>query len=324
MAIQRYNPRHVPPATLALVIINVVVSLIDMLTNGLLERYGWARGIDIQYGEYWRLFTCGWVHGDLMHIAFNAYGIYVLGSIVEQLHGWKPTLIVYLVSLMGGSCLAIAFMDPVVPLVGASGAAYGLFGALLGFFYARTGSLKSLLQIPMARMLLIWLAFGVYMSLQPGISMLGHVGGFVPGVILGMFFEHKYKREMDIYHVISVVMAGVAIVALGVFASAPVTRSSWYATRAMHAYEDGDMGLGDQLMREAKTRKHAQPGAQKLLAHVEYWRSFYDSRPNSEGIQLLNLPLTHESEVQIRGQVFGGEGREFAFLPISSEARPAE
>jgi hypothetical protein len=179
-------------------------------------------------------------------------------------------------------------MDPNVPLVGASGAAYGLFGATLALFYAKTGSIRALWDIPMARSLLIWLGFGVYMSLQPGISLLGHLGGFVPGVVLGIFFEHRYARQLDIYHKLSAGLVAVAILLLLAFASVPFTRASWWGTRAMHAYEAGDFERGDELLAEARRRNMGHEGAAAFITHVRVWRRDY-----SDDIESLRWALTH-------------------------------
>lgn len=283
---------------MALVGINVVIAVVDLFISGYLKRVMWARGIDIQYGEWWRILTSGFAHGDLIHVGFNAYGIYLLGSIIERVYGWKPLLIIYFVALFGGTALAMTFMDPVTPLLGASGAAYGLFGAVLGFFYAKTGSFKALLQIPFARMLLLWLAFGVFMSLQPGISMLGHLGGFVPGVVLGMFFEYRYARQLDIYHRLAAGMVIVAVFGLTAFSAAPFTRGSWYAARAMKAYEHDDFEAGDALLSEAKRRKHSQEGAQALIDHLENWRLNLPLNNRYSTKSVLLLPLTHPDGVQ--------------------------
>jgi membrane associated rhomboid family serine protease len=322
VAVRRYNPGYTPPATLALVGINVAVAVIDLLTGGFLERLLWGRGIDIQYGEYWRLFTCGWVHANLIHIALNAYGIYVLGVIFERLQGWKPLLIVYLASLFGGSGLAMAFMDPNVPLVGASGAAYGLFGAVLAFFYARTGSLRELWAIPMARTLVIWLGVGVWMSLQPGISLLGHLGGFVPGVVLGVFFEHRYARQLDIYHKIAAAVVVLVVAGLCAFASFPMTRASWYGAQALRAYEDGDFERGDDLLARARGKRHGSDGATRLLTHVRVWRRFHEMLPDQFTIEVLRYPLTHPRLIEEPGM----PDMPFHFLidPDSVEPEPLE
>lgn len=317
MAIRRYNPGYKPPATLALVGVNVGIAIIDMLSGGMLERLFWARGIDIQYGEVWRLFTCAWVHADIMHIAFNAYGIYVLGMLTEQMHGWKSLLLIYLASLLGGSALAIAFMDPGTPLLGASAAAYGLFGAVLGSFYARTGSIADLWQIPLARTLLIWLAFGVYLSLRPGVSLLGHLGGFVPGLVLGIFFEHRYRRELDIYHKLGATLVCASIALLLAFCIAPFTRSSWYAARSLRAFESGNMETGDQLLTTAEKKNRANEGSRKLLTHLHTWRKWNAADPDEFSIEILRWPLTHTRG--LAGTEAAGQVVPYWYLPALEE-----
>ncbi|MBZ0135851.1 MAG: rhomboid family intramembrane serine protease [Planctomycetes bacterium] len=297
MTVRRYNPAYTPPATLALMGTIIAVTVVDIFTGGFLERLFWARGIDVQYGDYWRAVSCAWVHADLMHVAFNLYGIYVLGVIFERLHGWRPLLVIYAVTLLGGSVLALTFMDPMSPLVGASAAAYGLFGAVLGYFFAKTGSLRDLWQIPLARTLLIWLAFGVWMSLQPNVSLLGHAGGFVPGVILGVYFEHRYTRELDVYHRVAVGVLGVVLAVLAVFACVPVTRSSWHAVRAMQAYEQGDLARGDELLSEAGRRNRANTGSSLLYRHLELWREGHERNAKEFDYEALRLPLTHPGGV---------------------------
>ncbi len=309
MAVRRYNPNAKPPVTMALVGINVGIALIDMFSGGYLERLFYARGIDIQYGQYWRLFTCAWVHANLLHIAFNGYGIYLLGTIMERLHGWKSLLVIYFVSLFGGSALAMAFMDPSIPLLGASGAAYGLFGAVLGFFYAKTGSIRGILQVPFGRQLMIWLVIGIVFSMQPGVSFLGHAGGFIPGAILGVFFEHRYMRQIDIYHKLSAGMVVVAVFALTAFSLFPVTRASWYASQALRAYEHNDFERGDALMQEAEQRNKRDDGTRRLMTHLKLWRVGHALNPREFDDDILVWPLTHTepfSYVESRGLMSGG------------------
>ena len=298
MAVRRYNPAYTPPITLVLVGSIVAVTLGDIFTQGYFERLFYARGIDVQYGQYWRMATAAWVHADLIHVAFNLYGIYVLGIIFERLHGWRPLVVVYLVSLLGGTSLAQALMDPNIRLLGASASAYGLFGAVLGYYFAKTGNLRELWAIPIARTLIIWLGVGIWISLQPGVSLLGHVGGFVPGVILGVFFEHRYTRDLDIYHWISVSVVGIAIIAAGLFSCFPVTRSSWYCVRAIKAYETDDLSRGDDLIQEAKGKNRASSGGSLLYQHMLLWRKGRDLSLQEFDHQALRLPLTHPNGIE--------------------------
>lgn len=322
MAARRYNPDYTPPVTLALVAINVGISLVDMLSGAYLEKLLWGRGIDIQYGDYWRVFTCAWVHGSILHIAFNAYGLYILGTIVERMQGRKALLAIYFVALFGGSGLALSFMDPAVPLVGASGAVFGLFGAVLGWVYAKTGSLKAMTQIPFARMLLFWLALNFFISLAPGISLLGHLGGLVPGLVLGVFFEHRYRKELDIYHYISAVSVVVASIALCVFACFPVTRASWYGAQALRAYEQMDYDRGDELMQQARSKRQGNQGTSFLLTHLRVWRSYHAAGSPEATVEVLRYPLTHPEMIEIPGH----PDAPFHFLkdPADRDAEPLE
>jgi hypothetical protein len=125
-----------------------------------------------------------------------------------------------------------------------------------------------------------------------------------------MFFEHKYKRELDVYNTLGAVLVCVAIIGLSVFACAPFTRSSWYLTRAMHAYEDGDLELGDKLFAEAEKRRHSTEGGTRLLTHIEVWRRYHEGQPKTFNVEILRLPLTHPKLIDDARF----EGRPFAFL----------
>lgn len=320
MAVRRYNPGYMPPATLTLVALNIGVSVVDIMLGGYLERLFWGRGIDIQYGDYWRIFSCAWVHGSILHVGFNAYGLYILGSIVERMQGRTALLMIYFVALFGGSGLALSFMDPQVPLVGASGAVFGLFGAVLGWVYAKTGSLKEMTKIPFARMLLFWLGLNIFISLAPGISLLGHLGGFVPGVVLGIFFEHRYRKELDIYHRVAAGAVTIAAVALCIFACFPITRASWYGAQALRAYENDDYERGDELRAEAKSRRGGNEGTSNLLTHLRLWREKHESQPNKYTKEVLRYPLTHPNFVDVPE----AEQLPFTFLIPTDEAESLE
>jgi membrane associated rhomboid family serine protease len=321
MAILRYNPHAKPTVTIALIIANAVVGIGDIATNGMLERMFWARGIDIFYGEYWRLFTSAWVHADLMHLAFNCYGLWILGSILERMIGWKRMLWIYFVSLFGGSGLALVFYDSGTMMLGASGAVYGLFGAVLGVMFAMTGSLRGLLQIPMGRVLLLWLGFGIYISVTvPGISLLGHVGGLIPGALLGIYFEHLWRKQVDIYHHLTAGLVGVAVVGLCLVSVFAPTRAAPQLVQALKAYEQGDFERGDELIEEAPSRR-MDDGATQLLEHLRTWRRANLSNPEEFDNAMLRWPLSHREPlgtVRVRGP-FGERERPRAFRFLSAD-----
>ncbi len=125
--------------------------------------------------EWWRLITSTFLHGGLVHIALNMVGLYWLGTIIEQALGTTRFLLVYFVSGLAGSAAAL-WMDPLSPTVGASGAIFGLIGALLILEYMATGSLMG------QAMVLILVNLAITFSL-PGISVGGHLGGLAGGIV---------------------------------------------------------------------------------------------------------------------------------------------
>lgn len=291
--IQRYNPLHLPPGTIALLAVIGIVTVSDIATGGAIERTFLQRGIDVHYGEYWRLLTSGLVHADLLHLGFNAFGLYILGTTLERYHGWKPVVAVFVAGVFCGSALSLVFLDTATPGLGASGGTYALLGAVLGVLYVKTGSLRGITQVPMGMTLLIWLGIGVYISLRPGIGFLAHAGGFAVGTVLGIFIEHRYRRDADIYHKLTVGLVLAAAVLLAVFGSAPVTRAAWPAIQSLRAYKRGDMLRGDKLLEQARKRGTTDEGTIRLIRHLQIWRQGNLGNPDEFNDEILRLPLMH-------------------------------
>ncbi len=253
--IRKYNPDSVKaPVTIALIVLNVIAAIVDMATGEMVSRLFWVRGFDVYYGEYWRVFTSGWAHANLMHLGFNMWGLWILGSMFERLNGPKRMLVVYLVSLMSGSGLALLFSDPAQATLGASGAVFGLMGAVTAFFYVKAGSVGGMLRMQGGRQIMFWLVLNAVFSAMPGISFLGHFGGFVPGLILGVYYEKAYEREADIYHHASAGLLVVGVLAMCVYACVPFNKPGWMAMRAVKAYEHNDEATGDEWLEKAEAK----------------------------------------------------------------------
>jgi len=129
-------------------------------------------------GEYWRLITSAFLHINPLHIAANMLALVVIGPSLEALLGRTRFLAVYLLAALGGSAAVYAFGSAAVPVVGASGAIFGLFGACL-VMYRRLG------LDPQWLIGVIVLNFVFTFSVH-GISRLGHLGGFVTGAVAGI------------------------------------------------------------------------------------------------------------------------------------------
>jgi membrane associated rhomboid family serine protease len=128
-------------------------------------------------GEYWRLLGSAFLHIGLLHLAGNMLSLAIVGPALERVFGWWRYLSVYLVAALGGSVAVYLFGSPYGAVAGASGAIYGLFAATL--IVIRKLGLDARFMV-----LAVALNFGV--SFAPGISLLGHVGGFVTGGLLAL------------------------------------------------------------------------------------------------------------------------------------------
>jgi membrane associated rhomboid family serine protease len=170
------------PATLALIAINVVVYLITATQGGGLNNPagelffdGALIGAAVQQGDWYRLVTAAFLHASLIHLLFNMAALWWVGSVVEENLGTARYLLVYFASGLAGSAGALLLSGPLAVTIGASGAVYGIFGALLILEYMRTGSLAG----PALTLIVLNLALTFAI---PNISIGGHIGGLVGGI----------------------------------------------------------------------------------------------------------------------------------------------
>jgi rhomboid protease GluP len=173
--------------------INVAVFLGMALTTGSIIEFS-GQGL-IHWGANWgprtlsgqwvRLVTYMFVHGGIMHIAFNMWCLWDLGALCESLYGRWTFAAIYLLTGVAGGVASIAW-NPKVLSVGASGAIFGLAGALIASFYLGEFSLPSIAIRGTLRSLVFFVGFNIFFgSMFPGIDNACHAGGLVSGLILG-------------------------------------------------------------------------------------------------------------------------------------------
>jgi rhomboid protease GluP len=137
-------------------------------------------------GEWWRLLTCVFVHGYLLHIAFNMWCLWNLGELSESLYGRWTYAAVYLISGLGASLASIAWR-PGGSSVGASGAIFGLAGALIAAFKLGEFSVPRAALSGTLRSLMVFVVFNLILGARPGSATdnAAHIGGLITGLILG-------------------------------------------------------------------------------------------------------------------------------------------
>lgn len=137
--------------------------------------------------EFWRLFTAGFLHVDLMHLLVNMYSFYHLGPSIEKIYGRKHFIISLFGAIIIGSAFALIGSFNSIT-VGISGGLFGLLGML--FVYAfETNSIRD--KRVMGSFIQIFIINTLIIAVVPNISWLGHAGGFIAGIMFGLIFSKK-------------------------------------------------------------------------------------------------------------------------------------
>ncbi len=166
----------------------------------------WPGGVYL--GEWWRLVTSGFLHFGPVHLALNMIALYVLGRDLEPEFGRLRFVSVYLVSLLGGGVAIYLFGALNTPVAGASGAVYGLMGAMLVAVLRRKLNASSALGV-------IGLNLVISFTL-PGISLLGHLGGLIVGAAVTAGLVYAPSARRDAWQAAAVVGAFALLVLLAV------------------------------------------------------------------------------------------------------------
>jgi membrane associated rhomboid family serine protease len=172
-----------PVATITLIVINVIVFLLERGgdENTYVFQHGALTGVGVADGQWWRVGTAAFLHANILHIAFNMYALWLLGRALERYIGVWRFLAIYVVAGISGSAGALLVTNPHTATVGASGAIFGLMGALL--LLERRG-------VPLVGPILPVLLINLVISYAvPGISIGGHIGGLIGGLLAALVLE---------------------------------------------------------------------------------------------------------------------------------------
>jgi len=193
-----------PIITNVIVAINVLVFAADFLIRGSsralgpadgwncmpvggLREAGILLGCSVDQGEWWRLISSGFLHADLMHIAFNMVLLWRIGGSLEQALGRARYLALYFGSMLAGS-LGVMVLSPDQRTLGASGAVFGLMGA---YAMASRAANRSVFEGGVGALIVMNVVFTFAV---PNISIGGHLGGLIGGGLIGYVYFELRKR----------------------------------------------------------------------------------------------------------------------------------
>jgi membrane associated rhomboid family serine protease len=147
-----------------------------------LVRFGAKYGVLIQLGEWWRFITPIFLHGSLLHLGMNCWVLYDLGPTVEGLYGRQKFLVLYVAT--GAAGVAASYLwYPNSVSIGASGALFGLIGAMITYGYRNRRSIGDAVRNNFVRWAIYGLLFGF---LMPGLDNAAHLGGLVAGMAFSL------------------------------------------------------------------------------------------------------------------------------------------
>ena len=204
------------PVTAALLAINIVAFLLQQVPGLHVTDLGVNYGPLTISGEYWRLFTAGFLHGGIIHIAVNMWCLFSLGRLSERLFGKWQTFAIYMVTGVGGALLSIA-NSPQHAELGASGAVFGIVGAVIagvkfGDLNISSGEKKAIISSAVSFAVLnFMLGFSGFGSSVIGrVDNMCHLGGFITGLMVGLplgAFHRKQLLQLATLIVTSAVLA---------------------------------------------------------------------------------------------------------------------
>jgi membrane associated rhomboid family serine protease len=210
------------PVTMTLIALNVAVYLVTVVQGHGLSNPGgslylhWLLfGPWVENGGWYRLVTSMFLHGFLLHILFNMVALWFIGRPVEQYLGRARYIGLYFVSGLAGSAGAL-LQAPLAPTVGASGAIFGILGAMMIIEWQITGRL--------AGQAMTWIVINLVISFSfSGISWGGHLGGLIGGILVMLAYGQWGDRgraqfgQLGLGGVIGLAVVGAGSVAVAYF-----------------------------------------------------------------------------------------------------------
>ena len=192
--------KKTPIVTYGLLVINIVLFLITAIdcsdlfniSTSTIYKFGGLVNITStsNLSDYLRIFTSGFLHAGIIHLAFNMYALYVIGPQLESFFGKVKYAIIYVGSIIFGNLLSLLFLQGNYISCGASGAIFGLLGALVYFGYHYRVYLSDVIRSQIIPLIVINLLLGVLIS---GINIVAHIGGLIGGVLVSKAVGVKYK-----------------------------------------------------------------------------------------------------------------------------------
>jgi rhomboid protease GluP len=176
-----------------------------------------ANHLPLTIEQPWRLLTATFLHGGIIHLAFNMWALWDTGRLAERFYGNAQLLLIYLVAGLSGSIASLFFAARTGVSVGASGAIFGVVGCLLAAIFTKAHKLPPVLVQSMRSSMLMFVGFSLFMGFTAGfIDNAAHIGGLAGGFVMGMLLAEKfdvdeYRRQAPLRAAVALLVAALAL-----------------------------------------------------------------------------------------------------------------
>jgi rhomboid protease GluP len=299
------------------VFIAMALAGVSMITNPAgqdLVRWGANFGPYTVSGQWWRLLTCVFIHGGLLHIAFNMWCLWDLGRLAESVYGHWTFAAMYLITGLAASIASIVH-NPVVLSVGASGAIFGIAGALIASFYLGEFSLPRAAISGTLRSLLIFAGYNLFFgAVIARTDNAAHIGGLLMGLLLGALIAKVAPQQDDFLRRTAVLLVGVLFVAGGVMW---LQAAHGYMAHGQNGVSLLDEGKPDQAIVELNKSVQERPNF--AAAHSALARAYVAKR------DFANAATELEKVVALNPQDEGAHYRlGLVYLELKNPAKSQE
>jgi len=176
-------------ATYVLIALNVLIYFLTVSNRGLIYEFGMSK-YGFKVGDFYRVITAAFFHGGIIHLVCNMYSLYIIGSQIETLLGKTKFLIIYFISAITASLLSGLLTESLS--IGASGAIFGLLGALVYFGYHYRLYLGNSIINNVIPIIILNLIIGLSI---PNVDNFAHIGGLIGGVFSSMMVGIEGKTD---------------------------------------------------------------------------------------------------------------------------------
>ena len=266
------------PITTGLIVVNILVFLAMVLNKispfnpSTLQMLRWGAdfGPMTLSGEWWRLFTSMFLHFGVMHIGLNMWCLWNLGLLAESLFGRWTFLAIYLATGVGADLFSLAWSASRIS-AGASGAVFGLAGALItGLYFAKLSVPRSELQ-GIIKNVVVFAGLNLAIGLGVGfVDNMAHLGGLVTGLAIGLAMAPVLSRPREQRQMPKVAIMTVAGLALlvGVFVVQHVQAYAAFFGRGDRLIQSGDYQAALAQLKQAASLKPSDPVIQQELGYA--------------------------------------------------------